>query len=161
MEPLVWTEQMRKISDLKPYPDNPRRISKEQFEKLKDRIKRLGYHNRIKINLDNMMSGGHQKYKALQQLGWQELQVLVPNRMLNDREFKEVVISDNLHSGEFDFDILANHFDPAELVEWGMPETYFDVVSDDVQVEPEAKAESLPGNICATCPYKEGNYEEK
>lgn len=153
-EQIIWKEEIRKLSELKPYPDNPRRISKIEFEKLKDRIQRLGYHNRIKVNADNMMSGGHQKYKALQQLGWHNVQVLVPSRQLTPEEFKEIVITDNTTSGEWDKDILANVFEVPQLIEWGIDEYEVSAFEDEI-IESKPKKESLPGNICATCPYKE------
>lgn len=37
-----------------------------------------------------------------------------------DGQIKEFVIKDNLHSGDFDFDVLANEWDTGELESWGL-----------------------------------------
>ncbi len=118
---IIWSEETRAISTLRPLEKNPRRISKVEFDRLVDKIKRLGYSNRIKINLNNTIVGGHQRLKALKQLGWLEVKVLSPSRLLTEKEFRESVITDNLSAGEHDFDILSNEWDAPELVEFGMP----------------------------------------
>jgi site-specific DNA-methyltransferase (adenine-specific) len=118
---IVWTEETRKLSELKPYEHNPRRISKIAYERLVDKIKRLGYHNRIRINIDNTIVAGHQRLRALKECGFKEIPVLVPDRLLNPNEFGEDLIGDNLDYGENDMDMLANHFEISDLVRWGMP----------------------------------------
>ncbi len=117
----IWKEEIRKLSDLRPNPKNPRKISKTEFEKLKDRIKRIGLHERIIINSDNMMASGHQKYKALKECGVKEVPVLVAPSTLTEKEFDEVVISANLHSGVWDYDILGNEWDALDVIEYGLP----------------------------------------
>jgi len=162
-EPITWISKTIKLGDLKDYEHNPRRMSKKDFERLVNGIKQDGYHNRIRITTDNIILGGHSRRKALLSSGYSEsseIEVLCCSRDLNEKEFMRLIIRDNLPFGEYDFDILANHFDPSELIEWGMQESYFEVTEDKEPII-ESKVDSLPGNVCLTCPYKEKNNELK
>lgn len=155
-EPLVWKEETRKLSELKPCYKNPRRISKTEFDKLKKDLCELGYHTRIKIDLDNTMNDGHQKWKALQELGLNEVPVLVPNRKLTEQEFDAILIKSNTHSGVWDAGVLANNWEPTQLIEWNVDVPgLFDLDEEDKE-QPKEPKESLPGKVCATCPFKEG-----
>lgn len=55
-----------KITDLKPAEYNPRRISEEDYRKLKNSISTFGLVDPIIVNLKNMhIVGGHQRYDVL------------------------------------------------------------------------------------------------
>jgi DNA modification methylase len=133
---IVWTTQTRKLSELKDYEHNPRRLSGEAFEKLVESLKQDGYHGRISINTDNTIIGGHQRRRAMLEVGYDqdtEIEILVPNRYLDETELDRINIRDNLPYGDFDWDILANRFEPDYLVEIGMPEHWIPVFE---QLEP-------------------------
>lgn len=120
---IEWSEKKVLVSDLKPYERNPRRITKEAFEKLKSSLRELGYHQRIIAQPNLSIIGGHQRIKAFQELGVSEVIVLVPNRELTMEEFRRALITDNLPFGEYDFDILSADFEAEELRDWGMAES--------------------------------------
>jgi hypothetical protein len=159
-QPLIWHTKKVRLCDLKDYEHNPRRISKKDFERLVNDIKQDGYHNRIIVSHDNTILGGHSRKKALLSAGYRDtdmVEVLYPSRDLSEVDIRRLNIRDNLPFGEFDFDILANHFDTAELIEWGAPESWFDITEADEADKPTKEStEELPGNLCAKCPYKEG-----
>lgn len=120
---LNWTSKTIQISELKEYEHNPRRIGKKEFEKLVSSIKQDGYHQRIIVNHDNIIIGGHQRKKALLEAGLKEsdtVEVLVPDRKLTQEELDRINIRDNLSFGEYDFEILANRFDTETLIDFGM-----------------------------------------
>ena len=50
---------------LKDYEQNPRRISKKDFEKLVESIKQDGYHQPMLIDFDNVIISGDKRKKAL------------------------------------------------------------------------------------------------
>lgn len=56
-----------KITDIKPATYNPRTITDENFDKLKQSLNQYGLVDPIVINLknENTIIGGHQRYKAL------------------------------------------------------------------------------------------------
>ncbi len=122
---ITWEEKLIKIRNLKDFEHNPRKMSKVDFDRLVRDIKEDGYHKPILINTDNTIIGGHARKKALLKAGFvgdNFIRVLFPNRELNEDEIKRINVKDNLPFGEFDFDCLANHFDTADLIDWGMPE---------------------------------------
>ena len=65
------------IKEIKPAEYNPRRISDEDYEKLQNSISTFGLVDPIIINLrNNVIIGGHQRYKALLDKNVKELQLL-------------------------------------------------------------------------------------
>jgi len=123
---ITWSVTKRKINQLKEYKKNPRKISEHDFNNLVKSLKENGYHSRLLINQDNTIIGGHQRKKALLKSGYKhtdEIEVLIPNRVLSKDEFDRINIQDNLHYGEFDFEMLNNEFDASKLIEWGISDT--------------------------------------
>ena len=120
IEPVAWVEKVKRLNDLRPFEQNPRRITKDQFEKLKASLLEDGYHARIKATRDGRVIGGHQRLRALRELGFKEVPVLIPSRDLNDIEFVRIMVRDNHNNGLFDMDMMANIFDLEELRSFGL-----------------------------------------
>jgi site-specific DNA-methyltransferase (adenine-specific) len=134
---IQWKSETRKLKELKDYNNNPRKMNKDRFDKLVESIKSDGYHQRLLINIDGTIIGGHARKKALLKSGYtddSEIEVLVPNRLLEGADFDRVNIRDNLQYGDFDFDMLGNLFEPAQLIEWGMPEDLLQITKDDIEI---------------------------
>jgi hypothetical protein len=106
MKKLTWRAEKRRVKDLKNWKANPRKISKEAFEKLKDRIRQRGFHDVIKIDTDNTILSGNQRRKALTDLGIEEVITLVPSRKLSTEERNKVALESNTNDGEWDFSEL-------------------------------------------------------
>lgn len=123
---ITWTDKTVSVADLQPYERNPRSITKGAFEKLKSSLRDNGYHQRIIAQPDLKVIGGHQRIRALQELGITEIVVLVPDRELSHEEFRRILVQDNLAFGDFDFDILSADFDIEELRDWGMSDALLD-----------------------------------
>ncbi len=111
MSDLVWSTQRIKVSDLKPYERNPRRITKDKYQKLVESIQRLGYMTPIIAQPDGTIIGGHARKKALQELKIKEVDVRIPNRALTEDEYREALLRDNVSNGDWDTDILSADFD--------------------------------------------------
>lgn len=119
---MKWIPTRIKIKDLKEYKNNPRLISEKTLKKLAEHIKQDGYHQRIIVNCDNTIIGGHQRKKALLMCGYtqeDEIDVLQPEKQLSETQLKRLNIRDNLEFGEYDFDILKSQFSSDDLVEIG------------------------------------------
>ena len=156
---LSWTSKTIPISELKEYEYNPRKISDTEFKKLVTSIKEDGYHQRIIVNADNTIIGGHQRKKALLEAGLKEtdeVEVLIPDRKLTQEELDRINIRDNLSFGEYDFDILSDRFDFDTLVDFGMPEDMLigfcddgllDISDDEVIEEPPQEPKAKEGDI--------------
>jgi len=143
---IQWLEKSSRLSDLRPYESNPRHISDTQYKKLKDSIESDGYHARIKATIDGRVIGGHQRLRALKELGYDTVQILVPDRELTDEQFKSILIRDNVSNGFFDMDMLANEFDLEELRDFGVSEV-MDIAPFDTDDESH-----MPGKVCVRCP---------
>lgn len=127
---IKWQSETRKLKDLKDYDRNPRNISEKAFKNLIKSLKEDGYHQRIIVNTDGTIIGGHQRKQAMLKAGFKQnddIEVLVPDRKLDEREFDRLNIRDNLPFGEFNFEILANNFEIDTLTEWGMPEEWLSI----------------------------------
>ncbi len=157
--PIKWHTANIKLSQLKEYPDNPRKISKEMLEKLVAHIREDGYHQRIIVDSDYTIIGGHQRKKALYMAGFDddtEIEVLMPNKKLTPKEIDRLNIRDNLAFGEYDFDVLTGRFNMDELVSFGMDEemlapifdkTILEEIEEDEEIELPEEATSKLGDI--------------
>jgi site-specific DNA-methyltransferase (adenine-specific) len=147
VENISWSSKIVKISELKEYQYNPRKISNGDLDKLIAHIQQDGYHQRILVNQDLTIIGGHQRKKALLKAGMSktdQIEVLVPDRLLLQEELDRLNIRDNLPFGEFDFDILNDRFDAGTLLEFGMTDDWLKGFGDNallagVHREPEIK----------------------
>ena len=136
---MIWHTEIRKISELKNWEDNPRTISEESYKTLKKSIGDLGNFEPLVINIDGAVLEGNQRLRVHKEQGDTEVEVSVPERELTEEEIKKIGIISNRHSGEWDMDKLANEFEDV-LEELGfddlMPEIELDVKEDDYE-EPE------------------------
>lgn len=124
----------RKITELISAEYNPRKLSEKQFNELKDSLSRFGFVDPVLINTNNerknIIIGGHQRTKVWQSMGNTEIPCVELDLTL-DKE-KELNIRLNKSGGEFDFEMLSEHFDHDELLDWGFEESDF---SFDVDIE--------------------------
>ena len=116
MEKLFWQTEKRKIKDLIPFENNPRKISDSQREVLKNSLIKFNLVELPVINLDGKIVVGHQRLAVLNLLGRgdEEVEVRVPNRLLDKEEFEQYLLTSNRNSGDWDWKIL-NSF-PQELL---------------------------------------------
>lgn len=150
---INWTVKKMKVADLKDWSKNPRKITEDEYDRLIDSIKSYGFHDVLKIDTDNTIISGHQRRRALTEIGIAEVDVMVPDRKLTEREMEVVALSSNTHRGMFDFDILANSFDSVSLEVSGVdavrPINLDEPIeeTDNVQQEEEENEEAK----CPTC----------
>ena len=150
---IKWATKLFKLSKLRPYEKNPRKISDEAYENLKRSLIEDGYHQRMIATSDGRVIGGHMRLRVLEELGVDEVEVLVPNRKLTEDEFRRINIRDNLSFGEFDLDILAAEFEAADLEEWGMS---VDWLSEDKSKEEKPAKKDKEPKVCPKCGYVYG-----
>ncbi len=121
-EKIEWHSEVRNVKDLKHWDKNPRTITKANFDKLKERIIKRGFHDVLKIDLHDTILSGNQRQDALISLGIEKVNVLVPNRELTEQEKDEIALESNRNDGKWDFDILANQFQIETLQDIGFTE---------------------------------------
>ena len=135
------------VSDLKQSDYNPRQISANDYDALKDSISKFGMAEPLVVNSykgrEGIVIGGHQRLSACIVLGIKEVPCfIVP---LPEEDERELNIRLNRNHGEFDFDALANHFDAGDLMDWGMTARELDLdltmPEDGEEEEPQRKKE--------------------
>jgi ParB-like chromosome segregation protein Spo0J len=95
------------MKDLKPADYNPRKISGAEFEKLKRNIKEFGYVDPIIWNKQTQnIVGGHQRYKALVDLGFEEVDVVVVDMDLTAEKTLNITL--NKVTGEWNLEMLKD-----------------------------------------------------
>lgn len=95
---------------LQPSEYNPRKISKESMEQLKESVKRFQMVDPIIVNSapnrKNIVIGGHMRLRAAKELKFKEIPVVHVN-IPDIKKEKELNIRLNKNTGEFDWDLLA------------------------------------------------------
>lgn len=139
-----------KLKDLKPTENNPRQISKDDFRKLKKSLQEFPEMEELReivVDEDMRILGGHQRVKALLENG--ETEATVKQAIgLTDEQKAEFVIKDNVQSGEFDFDELANSWSEYPLDDWGVDfKPHVDIVEDEPAPIDDENTCSVVGDI--------------
>jgi ParB-like chromosome segregation protein Spo0J len=116
---ITWSIERRKVKDLIPYYKNPRQLSEIQAAHLSESLDKFGLIDRPCINQNGTIIGGHQRITILNKLPEEEIEVMVPSRLLNNSEVEELNIRLNKNTGEFDYDVLANEWEITDLIQWG------------------------------------------
>ena len=120
-----------KLKDIKPNPNNPRVLRDDKFQKLKQSIQefpKMLSLRPIVIDENNVVLGGNMRLRALQDLGFTDLDdscVKYAND-LTEEEKKRFIIADNVAFGEWDWETLANDWDVVDLDAWGLDIPNFD-----------------------------------
>lgn len=98
--------ELRNISDLTNWENNPRSVLEEDMERLKGQISKLGVYKTLLVNQDNTVLGGNMRLRAFQMLGVEEVMCgIVATK--NPGEMLEYALSDNDQAGTTDEQKLA------------------------------------------------------
>ena len=113
--------QKIKLSEIKLNPNNPRLIKDENFKKLVRSIKDFPEMLDIRpivVNKDMIILGGNMRFKACKEAGLKEVPIIVAD--LTEDQQREFLIKDNTSGGEWDWEVLANEWNSAQLEAWGL-----------------------------------------
>lgn len=144
------------IKDIKENPNNPRKLNKDKYQKLlksiQDLPQMLGYRP-IVVNSDLVVLGGNMRLKALKELKYKEVPIIIADELTEDQQ-KEFLIKDNLGYGEWDWDMIANEWDLPLLEDWGMDlptdfttQEELDAVEDNFDVPNEIQTDIVLGDL--------------
>lgn len=117
-----WKLQEVPIKWLKEHPKNPRQIGKEQFVRLGNLIDKFGLIDKPILNEDFTIIGGHQRIKYFKKQKHKLIECWIADRLLSDEEIDELCIGLNLHQGAWDWEIMANQWEPIDLLKYGFTE---------------------------------------
>jgi DNA modification methylase len=127
-------KQLVKISQVKTNPKNPRIIKDHKFKKLVQSIKdfpEMLEKRPIVVDENMIVLGGNMRLKACVEAGLKEVWIDVAN--WTEEQKQEFIIKDNVGFGEWDWEILANEWEPDLLDKWGLD------LPDMFEEEPEAE----------------------
>jgi DNA modification methylase len=98
--------ELRKPSDIKPYPGNPR-LNDSAVDAVARSLQEFGFRQPIVVDKDGVIVVGHTRWKAAQKLGIKQLPVHVAKE-LTEAQIKAYRIADNKSGelAEWDFDLL-------------------------------------------------------
>lgn len=128
------------ITSLRPSEYNPRKMSKETLEQLKESVHKFEMVDPIIVNSASdrygVVIGGHMRLRVAKELGFKEIPVVFLNIADIEKE-KELNLRLNRNVGEFDFELLAN-FKEEFLADVGFSSEELDDI-----FEPEKKTEQF------------------
>ena len=111
-----------KLSEIKPNPDNPRVIKRNQLKSLQKSLSDFPEMMKLRpivVDEDGVILGGNMRYQALLANGAIETEVEKVSGLTPEQK-REFVIKDNVAFGAWDWDKLANEWDAEQLDEWGL-----------------------------------------
>lgn len=122
-------------------PKNPRILKDDKYKKLKASLEAdpemmalreiLVYPHKEKY----VVIGGNMRLKVLRDLGYKEAPCKIIPEETSVEKLKAYTIKDNAGFGDWDYDMLANEWDSAELDAWGV-----DVWQDEEEEQPTLEA---------------------
>jgi hypothetical protein len=154
MTDLVWQNDVEKLGNLKPYSANPRTMTVEEYAELKKSLDEFGLVEVPAVDTDNTIIAGHQRIAImLKDFGPdREICIRKPNRKLTEKEFKSYLLKSNKVHGNWNFDILANEFEIAELQEIGFVDADFGIIEkEEVKEEKPKKQDHFTCPKCGHC----------
>jgi ParB-like chromosome segregation protein Spo0J len=110
------------IGEVIPNQSNPRIIKDDKFKKLVQSIKDFPQMLELRpivVDIHMVVLGGNMRLKACQAAGLVEVPIIVAENLTHAQR-QEFIIKDNVGFGEWDWDILANEWEAADLDKWGL-----------------------------------------
>ena len=142
------------INDLVDAHYNPRKATEKDFEDIKESIRHFGFVDPVIVNSNadrfNIIIGGHFRVRAGKSLKVNKVPVVYIDIADIEKE-KELNIRLNKNTGSFDYDVLANHFEVADLKEYGFTDRDFGFDIDEPEEKPKkekAKKDDTDGCGC-------------
>lgn len=153
-----WELQLLKIHNIKNHKKNPRQIDKKQYAHLENLIQKFGLIDKPVVNEDMTLIGGHQRLKILKKMKVKEVECWVPDRQIEEHDLDHLCIGLNLNQGKFDYDILANEWEPLDLLKWGFTEEQLlgtcNKAEETIAQEQEEETKSKKKKLCPNCLFE-------
>ena len=100
------------INEIIPNPNNPRICRDAKFKLLVKSIREFPEMLNLRpivIDENNIILGGNQRYRACIEAGLTDVPVIHANNLTEEQK-KQFIVRDNVSTGDWDFDLLANEW---------------------------------------------------
>jgi site-specific DNA-methyltransferase (adenine-specific) len=152
---IKWLLTEIPIKDLKDHPKNPRQIHKDQLARLAENMNKFGLIDRPIVNTDLTIIGGHQRIRILKKQKVKTVECWMPDELISEQDVDELCIRLNQNQGSFDYSVLANEFEPLDLLAWGFTEEQLLGCYDEESAEEaEKKEKSVKLTECPRCGHE-------
>lgn len=138
MAKLIWRTAQRRVKDLLPFKQNPRKMSEKQLSDLKKSITKFNLVEIPVVDTEGKILAGHQRMAVMQLLGRGDemIDCRIPNRKLSETEYKQYLITSNKVHGDWDEEILSEYFETDLLLESGFDKQELsDIFTDVLETE--------------------------
>tara|TARA_R100001079_G_scaffold57993_3_gene29650 strand:+ start:220 stop:1380 length:1161 start_codon:yes stop_codon:yes gene_type:complete len=95
--------KLAEISNIKPYENNPRKLSDQAIEKVAMSLKEYGFRQPIVVDKDMVIVAGHTRYRASKKLGLKQVPISVIDN-LTEEQINAYRIADNRTAEESEWD---------------------------------------------------------
>lgn len=128
-----------KLANIREYGMNAKLHPQSQVEQIKQSISDFGFNDPIAIDENNVIIEGHGRFKAIQQLGWTEVECIrLPH--MDEQQKKAYILAHNklTMNTDFDPDMLAMEIE--SILDFDMEDYGFDIPEPEVpELEPPEK----------------------
>lgn len=104
-----------KLTDLRPADYNPRIITEEEFNGLKESLTTFGQQENLIVNKDMTLISGHQRYEAMKALGWVEAVCNLVDLDKHQEKKLNVLMNSQAISGKYDDLMLSEILEELKL----------------------------------------------
>ena len=140
-------------------PKNPRQIRDHRYEKLKKSIEDAPEMLQLRELLvyphggKFVIIGGNMRYRACKEIGYKELPCKVLDAETPVEKLRQYAIKDNENFGEYDWGIVANEWDTAEMEDWGveLPTDWGAELEGEEIEQKEIVEDEIPENVETKC----------
>lgn len=122
------------IAEITEYENNAKLHPREQIEQIKKSIQEFGNNDPIAIDENNVIIEGHGRYKALQELGYDEVEVIRLSHM-DDEQKRAYILAHNKLTMNSGFDIELLNSELESIVNIDMEDFGFDYYEPESEVE--------------------------
>ncbi len=114
------------INSIKPYENNPRKLSDKAIETVAMSLKEYGFRQPIVVDKDRIIVVGHTRYRASKKLGFKEVPITIADN-LNPEQINAYRIADNRTSeeSEWDNELLKMELKELDLKDFNLELTGF------------------------------------
>ena len=139
--------EIKKITDLNLYKNNPRKHTRNQVDMIKKSIKQFGFIVPVLIDEDNVIITGHGRIKAAEQLSMTEVPTIQISH-LTEKQVKAFRIADNFLTDEsgWEKDMLKIEFADIDIIEFDILKPLdLDIAATEIQLDHNVDDEDSGG----------------